>query len=87
MSRKDPTAEREKREKLTEKLDEVTKELKSVGQTYIVGAKTNEKGELQIVGLATELANAVQVKPGDYYKQPVRWMKAYDKVMATKKAK
>ncbi|MGE7634855.1 methyl-accepting chemotaxis protein [Bacillus paramycoides] len=83
---KDPTAQREKREKLTEQLDEVTKELNSVGQTYVVGAKTNEKGELQIVGLATGLANVVQVKPGDYYKQPDRWMKAYDKVMSTKKA-
>ncbi|MBJ8091999.1 MULTISPECIES: methyl-accepting chemotaxis protein [Bacillus cereus group] len=83
---KNPTAQKEKRAKLTEQLDEVTKELKSVGQTYVVGAKTNAKGELQVVGLATELANAVQVKPGDYYEQPVRWMKAYDKVMATKKA-
>ncbi|WP_242236006.1 methyl-accepting chemotaxis protein [Bacillus cereus group sp. BfR-BA-01316] len=83
---KNPTAQKEKRTKLTKQLDEVTKELKSVGQTYVVGAKTNAKGELQIVGLTTELANAVQVKPGDYYEQPVRWMKAYDKVMATKKA-
>ncbi|MBM6647217.1 methyl-accepting chemotaxis protein [Bacillus sp. RIT 809] len=83
---KNPTAQKEKRAKLTEQLDEVTKELKSVGQTYVVGAKTNAKGELQVVGLATELANAVQVKPGDYYEQPVRWMKAYDKVIATKKA-
>ena len=83
---KDPTAEREKREKLTEKLDESTKELNSVGQTYIVGAKKNEKGELQIVDLSTGLANVVEVKPGDYYKQPDRWMKAYDKVMSTKKA-
>ncbi|MBL1705354.1 methyl-accepting chemotaxis protein, partial [Klebsiella pneumoniae] len=56
---KDPTAQREKREKLTEQLDEVTKELRSVGQTYVVGAKTNTKGELQVVGLTTELANAV----------------------------
>ena len=36
---KDPVAQREKREKLTEKLDEATEELNSVGQTYIVGAK------------------------------------------------
>ena len=35
---KDPVAQREKRE-LTEKLDEATEELNSVGQTYIVGAK------------------------------------------------
>ncbi|QWU43391.1 methyl-accepting chemotaxis protein [Bacillus sp. NP247] len=83
---KDPTAEREKREKLTEKLDESTEELSSVGQTYIVGAKENEKGELQIVDLSTDLANVVEVKPGDYYKQPDLWMKAYDKVMSTKKA-
>lgn len=83
---KDPAAEREKREKLTEKLDESTEELNSVGQTYIVGAKENEKGELQIVGLSTGLANVVEVKPGDYYKQPDLWMKAYDKVMSTKKA-
>ena len=47
--------------------------------------KQMQKVSLQIVGLSTELANAVQVKPGDYYKQPVRWMKAYDKVMARKK--
>jgi len=83
---KDPTAQREKREKLTEQLDEVTKELRSVGQTYVVGAKTNTKGELQVVGLTTELANAVPVKPGDYYEQPAHWMKAYDKVMSTQKA-
>ncbi|MGE6539948.1 methyl-accepting chemotaxis protein [Bacillus luti] len=82
---KDPTAQREKREKLTEQLDEVTKELRSVGQTYVVGAKTNAKDELQVVGLTTELANAVPVKPGDYYEQPARWMKAYDKVMSTQK--
>ena len=60
--------------------------MKSVGQTYVIGAKANEKGKFQIVGLTTELANAVPVKPGDYYEQPVHWMKAYDKVMATKKA-
>ncbi|MGG0151312.1 methyl-accepting chemotaxis protein [Bacillus mycoides] len=83
---KDPTAEKEKRTKLTEQLDEVTKELKSVGQTYVIGAKPNTKGELQVFGLTTELANAVPVKPGDYYEQPARWMKTYDKVMATKKA-
>ncbi len=83
---KDPTAEREKREKLTEKLDEATEELNSVGQTYIVGAKKNEKGELQIVDLSTGLANVVEVRPGEYYKQPDLWMKAYDKVMSTKKA-
>ncbi len=40
---KDPVAQREKREKLTEKLDEATEELNSVGQIYIVGAKENEK--------------------------------------------
>ncbi|PGO23256.1 methyl-accepting chemotaxis protein [Bacillus cereus] len=83
---KDPTAEREKREKLTEKLDESTEELNSVGQTYIVGAKKNEKGELQIIDLSTGLANVVEVRPGEYYKQPDLWMKAYDKVMSTKKA-
>ena len=83
---KDPTAEREKREKLTEKLDESTEELNSVGQTYIVGAKKNEKGELQIIDLSTGLANVVEVRPGEYYKQPDLWMEAYDKVMSTKKA-
>ena len=60
--------------------------MRSVGQTYVVGAKTNTKGELQVVGLTTELANAVPVKPGDYYEQPAHWMKAYDKVMSTQKA-
>ncbi|PFK30665.1 methyl-accepting chemotaxis protein [Bacillus cereus] len=83
---KDPVAQREKREKLTEKLDEATEELNSVGQTYIVGAKKNEKGELLIVDLSTGLANVVDVRPGEYYKQPDLWMKAYDKVMSTKKA-
>lgn len=83
---KDPTTERVKKEKLTEQLDEVTKGLKSVGQTYVTGAKPNEKRELQIVGLTTELANAVPVKSGDYYEQPTHWMNAYDKVMDTKKA-
>ncbi|MGN4446898.1 methyl-accepting chemotaxis protein [Bacillus cereus group sp. MYBK79-1] len=83
---KDPVAQREKREKLTEKLDEATEELNSVGQTYIVGAKENEKGELLIVDLSTGLANVVEVRPGEYYKQPDLWMEAYDKVMNTKKA-
>ncbi|AKR07592.1 methyl-accepting chemotaxis protein [Bacillus cereus BAG1X2-3] len=83
---KDPTAQKEKKEKLKEQLDEVTKDLKSVGQTYITGAKPNDKRELQIVGLTTELTNAVPVKPGDYYEQPAHWMKAYDKVIDTKKA-
>ncbi|AIM09733.1 methyl-accepting chemotaxis protein [Bacillus anthracis] len=83
---KDPVAQREKREKLTEKLDEATEELNSVGQTYIVGAKKNEKGELLIVDLSTDLANVVEVRPGEYYKQLDLWMEAYDKVMSTKKA-
>lgn len=83
---KDPVAQREKREKLTEKLDEATEELNSVGQTYIVGAKKNEKGELLIVDLSTDLADVVEVRPGEYYKQPDLWMEAYDKVMSTKKA-
>lgn len=52
----------------------------------MLGAKQNEKVELQIVGLNTELANAVSVKPGDYYEQPTHWMKTYDKVMKTKQA-
>ncbi|MDD9264721.1 methyl-accepting chemotaxis protein [Bacillus toyonensis] len=83
---KDPTAQRVKKEKLTEQLDKSTKDLKSVGQTYVTGAKLNDKVELQIVGLDTELANAVSVKPGDYYEQPTHWMKTYDKVMKTKQA-
>ena len=83
---KDPVAQREKREKLTEKLDEATEELNSVGQTYIVGAKKNEKDELLIGDLSTDLANVVEVRPGEYYKQPDLWMEAYDKVMSTKKA-
>ena len=58
--------------------------MNSVGQTYIVGAK-NEKGELLIVDLSTDLANVVEVRPGEYYKQPDLWMEAYDKVMSTKK--
>ena len=64
----------------------MSKELKSVGQTYVTGAKPNEKRELQLVGLTTELTNAFPIKPGDYYEQPAHWMKAYDKVIDTKKA-
>lgn len=60
--------------------------MKSVGQTYVTGAKPNEKRELQLVGLTTELTNAFPIKPGDYYEQPAHWMKAYDKVIDTKKA-
>ena len=48
--------------------------------------KPNEKRELQLVGLTTELTNAFPIKPGDYYEQPAHWMKAYDKVIDTKKA-
>ncbi|AFU18034.1 Methyl-accepting chemotaxis protein (plasmid) [Bacillus thuringiensis MC28] len=83
---KDPTAQRVKNEKLTEQLDKAIKDLKSVGQTYVTGAKLNDKVELQIVGLDTELANVVSVKPGEYYEQPTHWMKTYDKVMKTKQA-
>lgn len=60
--------------------------MKSVGQTYVTGAKLNEKAELQIVALDTELANTVSVKPGEYYEQPTYWMKTYDKVIQTKQA-
>ncbi|PEB50921.1 methyl-accepting chemotaxis protein [Bacillus pseudomycoides] len=83
---KDPASQRVKKEKLTEQLDEVTKKLKSVGQAYVISSKTNEKGELQIVGLNTKLAKSVPVKPGEYFGQPDHWMKAYHKVMDTKKA-
>ncbi|PWE75171.1 methyl-accepting chemotaxis protein [Bacillus cereus] len=83
---KDPTAQREKKEKLTEQLDKAIKDMKSVGQTYVTGAKLNNKAELQIVALDTKLANTVSVKPGEYYEQPTYWMKAYDKVIQTKQA-
>lgn len=83
---KDPTAQRVKKEKLTEQLDKSIKDMKSVGQTYVTGAKLNEKAELQIVALDTELANTVSVKPGEYYEQPTYWMKTYDKVIQTKQA-
>ncbi|EEK60153.1 Methyl-accepting chemotaxis protein [Bacillus cereus 172560W] len=83
---KDPTAQRVKKEKLTEQLDKSIKDMKSVGQTYVTGAKLNEKAELQIVALDTELANTVSVKPGEYYEQPTYWMKTYDKVIQTKEA-
>jgi len=83
---KDPTAQRVKKEKLTEQLDKSIKDMKSVGQTYVTGAKLNEKAELQIVALDTELANTVSVKPGEYYEQPIYWMKTYDKVIQTKQA-
>lgn len=36
--------------------------------------------------MSTGLANVVEVRPGEYYKQPDLWMEAYDKVMSTKKA-
>ena len=83
---KDPTAQRVKKEKLTEQLDKSIKDMKSVGQTYVTGAKLNDKAELQIVALDTELANTVSVKPGEYYEQPIYWMKTYDKVIQTKQA-
>ncbi|PDX94892.1 methyl-accepting chemotaxis protein [Bacillus thuringiensis] len=83
---KDPTAQRVKKEKLTEQLDKSIKDMKSVGQTYVTGAKLNDKAELQIVALDTELANTVSVKPGEYYEQPTYWMKTYDKVIQTKQA-
>ncbi|HDX9684018.1 methyl-accepting chemotaxis protein [Bacillus cereus] len=83
---KDPTAQRVKKEKLTEQLNKSIKDMKSVGQTYVTGAKLNEKAELQIVALDTELANTVSVKPGEYYEQPTYWMKTYDKVIQTKQA-
>ncbi|PES08356.1 methyl-accepting chemotaxis protein [Bacillus cereus] len=83
---KDPTAQRVKKEKLTEQLDKAIKDMKSVGQTYVTGSKLNDKAELQIVALDTELANTVSVKPGEYYEQPTYWMKTYDKVIQTKQA-
>ncbi|PFJ36933.1 methyl-accepting chemotaxis protein [Bacillus thuringiensis] len=83
---KDPTVQRVKKEKLTEQLDKAIKDMKSVGQTYVTGAKLNDKAELQIVALDTELANTVSVKPGEYYEQPTYWMKTYDKVIQTKQA-
>ncbi|OTY03323.1 methyl-accepting chemotaxis protein [Bacillus thuringiensis] len=83
---KDPTAQRVKKEKLTEQLDKSIKDMKSIGQTYVTGAKLNDKAELQIVALDTQLANTVSVKPGEYYEQPTYWMKTYDKVMKTKQA-
>ncbi|PGK18815.1 methyl-accepting chemotaxis protein [Bacillus cereus] len=83
---KDPTAQRVKKEKLTEQLDKSIKDMKSIGQTYVTGAKLSEKAELQIVALDTELANTVSVKPGEYYEQPTYWMKTYDKVIQTKQA-
>lgn len=83
---KNPTAQRVKKEKLTEQLDKAIKDMKSVGQTYVTGAKLNDKAELQIVALDTKLANTVSVKPGEYYEQPTYWMKTYDKVIQTKQA-
>ncbi|MCU4825379.1 methyl-accepting chemotaxis protein [Bacillus cereus] len=83
---KDPKAQRVKKEKLTEQLDKSIKDMKSVGQAYVTGAKLNDKAELQIVALDTELVNTVSVKPGEYYEQPTYWMKTYDKVIQTKQA-
>ncbi|PEC82386.1 methyl-accepting chemotaxis protein [Bacillus cereus] len=88
---KDPTAHKVKKEKLTEQLDKAIKNMKSVGQTYVTGAKLNDKAELQLVALDTELVNTVSVKlgsvkAGDYYEHPTHWKKTYDKVMKTKQA-
>ncbi|HDR8183781.1 TPA: methyl-accepting chemotaxis protein [Bacillus thuringiensis] len=88
---KDPSAQKVKTEKLTEQLDKAIKDMKSVGQTYVTGAKLNDKAELQLVALDTELANTVSVKlgsvkTGDYYEHPTHWKKTYDKVMKTKQA-
>lgn len=88
---KDPTAQKVKKEKLTEQLDKAIKNMKSVGQTYVTGAKLNDKAELQLVALDTELVNTVSVKlgsvkVGDYYEHPTHWKKTYDKVMKTKQA-
>lgn len=88
---KDPTAQRVKKEKLTEQLDRAIKNMKSVGQTYVTGAKLNDKAELQLVALDTELADTVSVKlgsvkAGDYYEHPTHWKKTYNQVMKTKQA-
>ncbi|MFV8516191.1 methyl-accepting chemotaxis protein [Bacillus sp. SBS7] len=88
---KDPTAQRVKKEKLTEQLDKAIKNMKSVGQTYVTGAKLNDKAELQLVALDTELADTVSVKlgsvkAGDYYEHPTHWKKTYNQVMKTKQA-
>ncbi|MGE6551635.1 methyl-accepting chemotaxis protein [Bacillus mycoides] len=86
---KDPTAQRVKKEKMTEQLDKAIKNMKSVGQIYVTGAKLNDKAELQLVALDTELADTVSVKlgsikTGDYYEHPTHWKKTYDQVMKTK---
>ncbi|MCP1166866.1 MULTISPECIES: methyl-accepting chemotaxis protein [Bacillus] len=88
---KDPTAQRVKKERLTEQLDKAIKNMKSVGQTYVTGAKLNDKAELQLVALDTELADTVSVKlgsvkTGDYYEHPTHWKKTYNQVMKTKQA-
>ncbi|HFJ9441118.1 TPA: methyl-accepting chemotaxis protein [Bacillus albus] len=88
---KDPTAQRVKKERLTEQLDKTIKNMKSVGQTYVTGAKLNDKAELQLVALDTELADTVSVKlgsvkTGDYYEHPTHWKKTYNQVMKTKQA-
>ncbi|MEH7058465.1 methyl-accepting chemotaxis protein [Bacillus wiedmannii] len=88
---KDPTAQRVKKEKLTDQLDKAIKDMKSVGQTYVTGAKLNDKAQLQLVALDTELADTVSVKlgsvkTGDYYEHPTHWKKTYDQVMKTKQA-
>ncbi|MBF7156695.1 methyl-accepting chemotaxis protein [Bacillus albus] len=88
---KDPTAQRVKKERLTEQLDRAIKNMKSVGQTYVTGAKLNDKAELQLVALDTELADTVSVKlgsvkAGDYYEHPTHWKKTYNQVMKTKQA-
>lgn len=82
---KDPTTQRVKKETLVQQLGDVSKELKTIGHLYVTGVKTNNKGELQVVGMTTELSKATKVQVGDYAKQPSYWMEAYDKVMSSKK--
>ncbi|MFD0767858.1 methyl-accepting chemotaxis protein [Bacillus sp. CGMCC 1.60114] len=82
---KDPTTQRVKKETLVQQLGDVSKELKTIGHLYVTDVKTNNKGELQVVGITTELSKATKVQVGDYAKQPSYWMEAYDKVMSSKK--
>lgn len=81
---KDPTSQKVEMDQLTENLDEIWEKIDSVDQVYITNARMNDKEELQLVGLTTDLMEDTSVKQGDYYKQTADWMDAYHKVMSSK---
>ncbi|MFD3448235.1 methyl-accepting chemotaxis protein [Microbacteriaceae bacterium 4G12] len=70
--------------KLTEQLDSFAKGSSSVGQVYITGGETNDKKEVQVLGLPTSVMDRLKVKPGDYSQLSSYWMEAYNRVVSSK---